>query len=55
MGSTAPPHDDAYGLPETGLELVATVEQVGFVVSEDEESPLTKPEYAAVIVGTVPP
>ena len=31
------------------------VEHVGWVVSDEAESPLTKPEYAGVIVGTVPP
>ena len=32
------------GEPATGLELVAVVEQVGLVVSDDAVSPLTKPE-----------
>ena len=41
--STAPVHDEGYGEPETGLELVAVVEQVGFVVSDEAVSPLTKP------------
>ena len=31
------------------------VEQVGAVVRDEGLSPLTKPEYPAVMVGTVPP
>ena len=32
-----------YGEPTTGLELVAMVEHVGLVVSDDALSPFTKP------------
>ena len=35
--------------------LVAVVEHVGFVVRDEAVSPLTKPEYPAVMVGTAPP
>ena len=48
-------HVDAYGEPATVLELVAAVEQVGFVVSTDAVSPFLNPPYAAVIVGGVAP
>ncbi len=34
---------------------MAAVEQLGGVVSEDALSPLTKPEYEAVMAGTFPP
>jgi hypothetical protein len=39
----------------TGLELLAVVEQVGLVVNDAAESVLTKPRYAGVMVGAVPP
>ena len=48
-------HDEAYGEPATGLELVTAVVQVGFVVSDEGVSPLTRPEYPATTFGTVPP
>ncbi len=40
---------------EAGLELVAVVEQSGGVVSDEAVSPLTKPAYPAVMLGTDPP
>jgi hypothetical protein len=39
----------------TALELVAVVEHVGKVVSEEAPSPFWKPEYPAVIAGGRPP
>jgi hypothetical protein len=53
LGSTAPEHALRY-VP-TGLEDVAVVEHVGAVVRDAAVSPFTKPEYEAVMVGTVPP
>ena len=43
VGVDGSAHDEEYGEPETGLELVAVVVQVGFVVSDKAVSPLTKP------------
>jgi hypothetical protein len=53
LESTAPEHEVRY-VP-TGVEGVAVVEHVGAVVSEDPVSPFTRPEYDAVMLGTVPP
>jgi hypothetical protein len=44
LESTAPAQEDEYGEPDTGLELVAVVEHVGFVERDEDESLLTKPE-----------
>ncbi len=40
----APLHDDGYGEPEAGLELVAVVEQVGCSVRDEALSPFLKPK-----------
>jgi len=53
LGSTAPEHEVGY-VP-AGEELVAVVEHDGATVRLEPSSPLTKPEYVAVIVGTVAP
>jgi len=53
LASTAPEHELAY--PPTGLEDVAAVVHVGGGLREVALSPLTNPEYDAVMVGTVPP
>jgi hypothetical protein len=43
LGSAAPEQLLGYGLPETGLPLLAVVEQVGCVVNLAEVSPFTNP------------
>jgi len=55
LAAAAPEQLTAYGLPETELDAVAAVVQVGCVVSTLEVSPFTKPLIWSVSAGFASP